>query len=112
MSDIQTDYATAAREYDLTFKDTLVKEISKAIAEASIVTDAPVMAIRTGETIEALTVCLIAFASLSPHFDTPSHLREFADTLAKRIRRSVAKNRANPSDDVKRIFGSFQSGTA
>jgi hypothetical protein len=52
------------------------------------------MALRTGETVEALIVCLISFAAMSPHFDTPSHLREFAETLAKRFRRDVAKARA------------------
>ena len=112
MTDIHTDYATAAREYDPAFKDALIKEISTAIAKASLVTDAPIMAIRTGETIEALIVCLIAVASMSPHFDTPSHLREFADTLAKRFRRSVAQQRANPSDDLMRILGVRQGGTA
>jgi hypothetical protein len=31
---------------------------------------------------------------MSPHFDRPSHLREFAEGLAKRVRRDVAKARA------------------
>jgi hypothetical protein len=53
--------------------------------------DANVIALTTGETCEALIACLISFAAMSPHFDTPSHLREFAETLAKRVRRDVAK---------------------
>jgi hypothetical protein len=92
----RTSYERAVRGFDSEFKDALVAEITAAIGLASIVKDAPVMAIRTGETIEALIECLIATASLSPHFDTPSHLREFTDELAKRFRRSVAPRARQP----------------
>jgi hypothetical protein len=106
MTDIHTDYATAAApEYDPVFQDALVREIAQAIAKASLVTDAPIMAIRTAETIEALFICMIATGAMSPHFDTPSHLREFADNLAKRFRRSVAQCRAKPPDKMKNFWG-------
>jgi hypothetical protein len=52
---------------------------------------------------------MISFAAMSPHFDTPSHLREFAETLAKRIRREVAKARA---EGVFGHFGGRKGGTA
>jgi hypothetical protein len=90
----RTTYARATASYDDDFRRRLIEEIITAIAKASLVADANVMAIRTGETIEALITCLITTASLAPHFDTPSHLREFAEDTAKRIRREVAKARA------------------
>jgi hypothetical protein len=84
------------REYDDEFKRHLIVEIINAIAKASIVTDPDlnVMALRVSETLEALSSVIISFAALSPHFDTPSHLREFAEMTAKRIRRDVAKARS------------------
>jgi hypothetical protein len=108
--DVRTTYGRAVG-YDEDFRQYLVGEIITAIAKASMVTDANIMAIRTGETLEALTSCLIATASLTPHFETPSHLREFAETLAKRIRREVAKARAEGfcSDFV---FGARRGGSA
>jgi hypothetical protein len=87
-------------------------EITAAIANASLVTDAPIMAFRTGETVEALTICLISTMAMSPAFDTPSHLREFTEKLAKRIRRSVANARANPPPVAERMFGFRNDGNA
>src|SRR5262249_21176090 len=81
----RTTYARATASYDDDFCHHLIEEIFNAIGNASMVTDANVMALRTGETLEALTTVLIATALLTPYFDTPSHLREFAETLAKRI---------------------------
>jgi hypothetical protein len=109
----RTTYERATREYDKDFERNLVSEIISAIAKVSIVTDADlrIMALRTGETVEALTTVLIAMAAMSPHFDTPSNLREFAETLAKRFRREVAKARAEGfcSDFV---FGARKGGNA
>src|SRR5215831_9573421 len=92
----RTSYARATREYDQTFERALVAEIVNAIARASMVTDPDlrIMALRVGETVEALTLCLISFAAMSSHFDVPPHVREFAETLAKRFRREVSKARA------------------
>jgi hypothetical protein len=107
----RTTYERAVREYDEEFKRELIAEIITAIAKASIVTDANVMALRVGETLEALISCMISFAAMSPHFDTPSHLREFAETLAKRFRRQAAKARAEGfCEDF--IFGTRKGGTA
>jgi hypothetical protein len=107
-------YEYAAREYDDAFRQHLVGEIVAAIAQASICSDdtSPrIMALRTGETCEALISCLISFAAMSPHFDTPSHLREFAETLAKRFRREVARARAEGfCSDF--IHGACKGGTA
>jgi hypothetical protein len=109
----RTSYARATREYDPQFERALVTEIVNAIARASLVTDPElrVMAIRTGETVEALLSCLISFAAMSPHFDVPSHLREFAEITAKRIRRGVARARAEGIGE-KFIFGMRKGGNA
>jgi hypothetical protein len=96
MSDRSTSFARAAAGYDDEFRRRLADAITTAIAETSLVTDANVMAIRTGETRDALIDCLITVMSMSPHYDVPSHLREFAEYLAKKIRRDVARYRADP----------------
>jgi hypothetical protein len=92
----RTTYERASRSYDQDFTRALVSAIVRAVCEASIVTDPDVriMALRTGETCEALLTCLISFAAMSPHFDVPSHVREHAEMLAKRFRRDVARARA------------------
>jgi len=109
----RTTYERATREYDEEFTRALVSEILTAICKASMVTDPElrVMALRTGETVEALTTLLISFAAMSPHFDTPSHLREFAENTAKRIRREVSRARAEGfGEDF--IFGARGGGNA
>jgi hypothetical protein len=52
---------------------------------------------------------LISVMALTPFYDTPSHLREFAEGLAKKIRRDVARFRANPCPEAERMFG-FRNG--
>jgi hypothetical protein len=106
----RTTCARATASYDDDFRRRLIEEIITAIAKASLVTDVNVMAIRTGGMIEALTSCLIATASLTPHSGT-SHLREFAEELAKRVRREVAKARAEGfCNDF--VFGARRGGNA
>jgi hypothetical protein len=108
-----TTYARATRDYDRQFQEHLASAIVSAIAEASIVTDADlrIMALRVGETLEALCSVLVSFAAMSPHFDVPSHTREFAETLGKRFRREVAKARAEGvGGDF--IFGARPGGNA
>ena len=104
----RTTWARGRAGYDDDFRH-LVAEVITAIANASLVTDANVMALRVGETVEALTTVMISFAAMSPHFDTPSHLREFAENTAKRIRREVARARAEGVFDH---FGERKGGTA
>jgi hypothetical protein len=107
----RTTWARAQAGVDPDFKRHLNAKNIESIAKASMVTDANVMALRTGETLEALTGCLISFAAMSPHFDTPSHLREFAEELAKRITRDVAKARAE-GYCADFIFGARKGGSA
>jgi hypothetical protein len=92
----RTSYERAAREYDVEFQHVLTSKIIEAVTQASIISDPDlqVMMLRVGETTEALLECLILFASMSPIFDTPSRLREFAERVGKKIRRQVARARA------------------
>jgi hypothetical protein len=104
-----TDYATAVAGYDPEFRDTLAREITDVIARASLVTDANVMAIRIGETCDALALVLVSMMALSPQFDVPSRLREAANELSKKVRRDVARARAEGVGD---ILGARKGGTA
>ena len=50
----RTTIRRAVEGYDEEFRDVLLEKIMIAIGKVSIATDAPVMAIRTGETVDAL----------------------------------------------------------
>lgn len=106
----RTDYARAAAGYDDEFRKSLTDAICKAIAEVSLISDANLLVLRTGETRDALVDCLISVMSLTPFYDTPSHLREFAEGLAKKIRRDVARYRADPCREAETMFGFRSDG--
>lgn len=98
MSDTgRTTYEKATCGYDSDFERALAAAITTAIAEASRVTDAPVMALRTGETIAALTTTLAGMIALSPAARSPTTLRRAVDDIAKRLRRLAAAAVADPS---------------
>jgi hypothetical protein len=105
----RTSYARATAAYDDDFRRHLAEVIFTAIGEASFVADANLLVVRTAETRDALVDCLISVMSLTPFYDTPSHLREFAETLAKKVRRDVARFRADPPPEAERMFG-FRNG--
>jgi hypothetical protein len=92
----RTSYARTT-SYDEKFRDELTEQIVTVIGESSLVTDANVMAIRIGETADALASCLIAVMAMSPRFDNHHELRVAAVELAKRVRRDVACARADPN---------------
>jgi hypothetical protein len=48
---------------------------------------------------------------MSPQMDNPRELREHATLIAKRIRREVAKARANPTF-AREFFGAHREGSA
>ena len=110
MTDIRTNYARAVAGFDEKFRDDLVAEFADVIARASVTTDQPIMALRTGETADAPIISLIATLALTPTMDSRTALRHFADELAKRVRRNVAKARAEGIGD--RLHGSRPEGTA
>jgi hypothetical protein len=105
MNHHRTDYARSAAGYDDEFRRSLTAAICKAIAEASLISDANLLVLRTGETRDALVDCLISVMSLTPHYDVPSHLREFAEALANKMRRDVARLRADPCPEAETMFG-------
>jgi hypothetical protein len=86
---------------------TLVDAITKAIFETSMVTDANVMALRTGETASALMTCLACVLAMSPAAArSPTALRRTVDELGKRLRRRVAYAEADEDlrDFLRRVF--------
>ena len=109
MTDIRTSYARATAGFDPEFRRTLAAEILAAVAKASIVSDANVMAIRTTETLDALADVLITVLAMVPRMDVPSELRKTAEALAKRVQRDVARARA---EGVADILGAQREGNA
>jgi glyoxylase-like metal-dependent hydrolase (beta-lactamase superfamily II) len=106
-----TTFARAISGYDQAFQQTLADAIIMAIANTSRLSDTPVIALRIGETAEALIMVLEAILASSPHFDHPGTLRRFAEKTAKRLRRNVAKLRADPNYAAN-IFDARRGGNA
>jgi hypothetical protein len=87
----KTTYARAALEYDPDHERVLMEAITAAIFEASLVTDANAIVIRTGEAAEALLAVLAGVLAMSPSVTrSPTALRMHLDELGKRLRRKVA----------------------
>ena len=107
----RTTYAKAVAAYDVEFERLLADAIIETIATKSLVTDANVMVLRTGETATALVIALETIMALSPLMDTPSELRKFAEHTAKRLRKNISKLRADPEFGVD-VFGARPGGTA
>lgn len=107
----RTTYAQAVAAYDVEFERMLTDVIIKTIATTSLVSDANVMVLRTGETATALVIALETIMALSPLMDTPSALRKFAEHTAKRLRKNISKLRADP-EFAADIFGARPGGTA
>ncbi|MPZ57503.1 MAG: hypothetical protein GEU91_13580 [Rhizobiales bacterium] len=93
----RTTIARAVEGYDAGFYQTLCHEIAEAIGQASIVVDAPLMAIRTGETADALVSCLISVIALSPEARKPTQLRRLTESIAKQIRTGVTAAKDEPA---------------
>jgi hypothetical protein len=115
MSNARTNYARA-QAYDPDFERALTTEIEQAIFDASRITDANCLALRTGETIGALTSTLAQFIALTPSATrSPTELRRFIDAISRRLRIQVQQVAADPDvrDFHKRIFrGTDVEGTA
>lgn len=86
-----------AQQYDPQFEAALVDEIGIAIAKASLCTDANVLALRTGETITALTTMLASIVAMTPAAtQSPTALRKLVDEIAKRLRTQAAHAAHDP----------------
>lgn len=104
----RTDYRRAAAGYDAAFERALAEALFDTIADASRVTDRDVVALRSSETIAALCSLLITIAATRPGMDVPSRQREFAEQLAKRVRRGLAQCRGDP-DFAEALFATMQA---
>jgi hypothetical protein len=103
----RTSYARAVAGFDDDYERALVEAITRAIAEASMVTDANIMVIRTGEAASALVTALASVLALSPAATrSPSAIRKTIDNLGKRLRRRVAaaESNADMQDFIRRAF--------
>ncbi len=93
---MRTTIARAIKGYDEEFCAQLSLEIATAIGNASMAVDAPIVAIRTGETIDALVSALVAIISMSPEAANPAALRKLSENIAKQIRRDAAACKDDP----------------
>jgi hypothetical protein len=107
----RTPYARAL-QYDPDFERALVDIIGKAILDASLITDCNVLAIRTGETIHALTAVLGGMIAVSPALRSPTATRKAIDEISKRLRRQVAAARNDPevASFTRSVFNGTQTG--
>jgi hypothetical protein len=106
----RTTFERAFEGYDPDFEQALVTGIMEVVAATSIVTDANVVAVRTGETAAALVTCLGLILALCPDHDIPSRLRQRIEQIAKKLRRDVARARAEGVADT--ILGAAREGHA
>ena len=88
-------YKRAVAGYDDRFADALRTVIATAIAEASLVSDAHVMALRTSETIEALVAVLAEVIAVSDLARSPTALRKGVDAIALKLRQHATRAAAN-----------------
>src|SRR5262249_23831343 len=106
------EFSHTGREYDESFKRALIREILDAITEVSILPGTNTVMLRAGETCEALVSCLAAFAAMSPCFDVPETLHEFTQGAAIRLKRAIAKARADGGWDKFVLGAQLQRGHA
>jgi hypothetical protein len=104
MSD-RTTYARAIAGYDEAHERELVEAITAAIAEASKITDANVIALRTGEISSALLTCLAGILAVSPSVTrSPTAMRKLIDELGKRLRLRVNRGQQDADAFRRRCF--------
>jgi hypothetical protein len=109
-------YARATAGYDEDHERALVDAITTAIFKTSMVSDANVCAIRTGELSSALLTVLAGVTVMSPSATrSPTAVRRTLDQLGKRLRRRLAAAETDPAmqDFLRRIFhGNDVEGSA
>jgi hypothetical protein len=86
-------YRRAVAGYDDEHRENLVAAIVTALAKESVLADAKIMALRTGELTDALLSVLIGILAMSPETNTPTKLRQFAEAIRKRVIRGVPQAR-------------------
>jgi hypothetical protein len=109
-ADHRTTYARAVLGYDEAHETELMKAITEVIVTTSMVSDANVAAIRTGECTEALLTILASILAMSPSVTrSPTAIRNTIDEIGKRLRRKIAA--AEASEDLQDFLrrGCFRS---
>ena len=82
---IRTKFANTM-QYDVQFERELTRVITEAILQASLTTDTKCLALRTSETIAALTFVLSMQLALVPGLHQSKPLRDAVEKIAKRLR--------------------------
>lgn len=105
-------YGRAISGFDAEFAEAVQGAIITAIAEASVVGDASVMAIRTSESIAALIVVLAQAIAISDLARSPMTLRRAVDEIARRLRQHAQRAAAHSSihDFKRRSFHGADTG--
>ena len=84
-------FARATAGYDTEHERALMESITAAIFEASMVSDANAIVVRTAETAEAVLTVLAGILAMSPAVTrSPTALRSHIDELGKRLHRKVS----------------------
>jgi hypothetical protein len=115
MTDPRTSYDRAAAGYDKDFENHLAHVIITAITEASRVSDANAVVLRTGETASALVSTLATVLAMWPSATrSPTAIRNTVDELSKRLRRRLALAEADPvlQEFMRRSFNGTDGGHA
>ena len=96
-----------AQQYDPEFANALASETIATIGLASILSDQPkIMAVRSAETVEALTTVLATIAATDPRFDQPNALRLLAEKTRQAsapVHRGVPHQPASRGGSVVRV---------
>jgi hypothetical protein len=112
----RTTLERASAEYDAEFEDGLVVEITRAIVDASKVTDTAAIVMRLHETTSALLTCLATVMAMSPSVTGSRTVqRQFLRELDKTLRQRMAAAEHSPElhDLLRQAFhGTATNGTA
>jgi Na+/H+-translocating membrane pyrophosphatase len=103
----RTSYDRAVAGYDHDHERELLAAITRAVVEASTLTDCNAVAIRTGELIGALLTALASALAMSPAVTrSPTATRRMIEEIHKRLRRRLADAECDPgvADFLKRAF--------
>lgn len=100
-------FRRAQAGYDESHQKALELVIFDAICKASLISDPPILCLRTGEIAHALEAALTMTLALSPAATrSPKAIRELCDRMRKRLIKSAARAAADPEtqDFLSRVF--------
>lgn len=90
-------FERAITAYDDAHERALVESVTRAIVDASLISESPLLVLRTGELTSALLIVLAAAIALSPEAARSSAaIRKTTDELRRRLKKCVAVARAHP----------------